>query len=371
MGLPIRTTESDVETLVNYLKTKATGSTIKEAKPIIDRALDPRKITAYEQWQIITKEGDRIKLATRGRSLSRASEESKKDIYRQILREMKAYHAALEYAYHKKLNTITNVDIAAYWHDHYNSQLGTDKEVSIKLMAVCLFNVIQAAGLGNFIVGRKGQDTRVELFPDELGQYIGETGIVTDSTSKSEEEDEATDSKTEEVVEKEEEDVTSESQPPAETPELTPQIKQEKPTKIFISHGKNMEIVEQMKTMLELADLDYEVVVEEESTAIPVPEKVFNSMRDCTAAVICVSADEHEKRDDGTYVVNQNVLIEIGAAFVLYDKRVVLVWDKNIEVPSNLQGLYRCEYSGDELSWTAGMKLMKAVRNFKKRETST
>ena len=31
---------------------------------------------------------------------------------------------------------------------------------------------------------------------------------------------------------------------------------------------------------------------------------------------------------DGNYMLNDNVLIEIGAAFVLYDKRVVLVWDK-------------------------------------------
>ncbi len=139
-----------------------------------------------------------------------------------------------------------------------------------------------------------------------------------------------------------------------------------RPTKIFISHGKNMEIVEQMKTMLELADLDYEVVVESESTAIPVPEKVFNSMRHCTAAVICVSADEIDKKDNGGYGINQNVLIEIGAAFVLYDKKVVLVWDKRIDVPSNLQGLYRCEFEGNELSWTAGMKLMKAVSKFKK-----
>jgi hypothetical protein len=60
------------------------------------------------------------------------------------------------------------------------------------------------------------------------------------------------------------------------------------------------------------------------------------------------------------------VLIEIGAAFVLYDRRVVLLWDKRLPVPTNLQGLYRCEFEGDELSWSAGMKLMKAIKGFKK-----
>lgn len=53
---------------------------------------------------------------------------------------------------------------------------------------------------------------------------------------------------------------------------------------------------------------------------------------------------------------------------MLYDKRVVLVWDKRLSVPSNLQGLYRCEFEGNELSWSAGMKLMKAIRGFKTAE---
>jgi hypothetical protein len=59
------------------------------------------------------------------------------------------------------------------------------------------------------------------------------------------------------------------------------------------------------------------------------------------------------------------VLIKIGAAFVLYDRRVILLWDKRLEVPSNLQGLYRCEFEGDKLEWADGMKLMKGIGSFK------
>ena len=88
-------------------------------------------------------------------------------------------------------------------------------------------------------------------------------------------------------------------------------------------------------------------------------------MRRCNAAVICVTADSGAQRSDGSYDVNPNVLIEIGAAFVLYEKRVALVWDRRISVPSNLQGLYRCEFEGADLSWPAGMKLMKVVKEFK------
>jgi len=109
-----------------------------------------------------------------------------------------------------------------------------------------------------------------------------------------------------------------------------------------------------------------EIAEDEETTAIPVPEKVFTAMRRCQAGIIVVSADESSKSASGKYTISENVLIEIGAAFVLYDRRVVLVWDKRLPVPSNVQGLYRCEYEGDEFTWSAGMKLMKAIREFKR-----
>ena len=88
-------------------------------------------------------------------------------------------------------------------------------------------------------------------------------------------------------------------------------------------------------------------------------------MRECNCAVINVSADEQEKREDGSYGVNQNVLIEIGAAFLQYDKKVILLVDKRVRLPSNLQGLYRSHYEGDELSWETGMKLQEALTKFR------
>jgi len=139
----------------------------------------------------------------------------------------------------------------------------------------------------------------------------------------------------------------------------------QKPARIFISHSKNEAIIDQVKTTLEFGGYDYEVAEAEETTAIPVPDKVLNAMRRCQAAVINLSADQEQQRPDGTYGINQNVLIEIGAAFVLYAKKVVLLVDKRVQLPSNLQGLYRCDYEGDELSWSAGMKLQKAVISFR------
>jgi predicted nucleotide-binding protein len=59
------------------------------------------------------------------------------------------------------------------------------------------------------------------------------------------------------------------------------------------------------------------------------------------------------------------VLIEIGAAMALYKKRVILLVEKGVQLPSNLQGLYRCEHSGDKLDYEPTMKLLKTFNEFR------
>jgi predicted nucleotide-binding protein len=143
----------------------------------------------------------------------------------------------------------------------------------------------------------------------------------------------------------------------------TAEIQKLLPFRIFISHGKNLKILDQVKDVLDLYDIEYEIAIDEETTAIPVPQKVLTSMRRCTAGLMIVSSDTDGQQTEA--LINNNVLIEIGAAFVLYDQRVVLLWDKQLKVPSNLQGLYRCDFEGSELTFSVGTKLAKAMKGFR------
>jgi|SRR5579862_2809659 len=366
MPLPVLTTAEDVRSLVSYLKTKPTGATVTEAKAAIrGSVLDGRKFTAYMLWGFVTKDGERMKLTQRGWESARKPE-SEQETYRRVIDSIPPYKSVLEWAFHQKLDSITNVDVAAHWHEHHKEAVGTDNEGTIKNNAVCFFHVAQAAGLGKLMIGRRGQPTRLDIDREQLTKFIEAGPSAPPWTGASEE----TLAKTEVVTDPEQlptEVVASATLIPEPAAATTPAVKT--PTvRCFISHGSNMDLVDQVQTMLGIGDLQSEVAVKEETSAIPVPEKVFSAMRRCSAGIIVVSVDESHKDKDGKYTINENVLIEIGAAFVLYEKRVVLVWDKRLTVPSNLQGLYRCEFEGNELSWSAGMKLMKAIRGFKTTE---
>jgi predicted nucleotide-binding protein len=140
-----------------------------------------------------------------------------------------------------------------------------------------------------------------------------------------------------------------------------------KAKRVFISHGKRKEIVAQLKELLSFGSFEPVVSVERESTAIPVPEKVFEDMRSCGAGVIHVGSEgKYLDRDGAEHTkINDNVLIEIGAAMALYGKKVILLVERGVSLPSNLQGLYRCEFEGDRLDYEATMKLLKTFSQFR------
>lgn len=49
----------------------------------------------------------------------------------------------------------------------------------------------------------------------------------------------------------------------------------------------------------------------------------------------------------------------------LYGKKVILLVEGGVTLPSNLQGLYRCDFVGDRLDYDATMKLLKTFSQFR------
>ena len=98
----------------------------------------------------------------------------------------------------------------------------------------------------------------------------------------------------------------------------------------------------------------------------------MDDMRSCSAAVIHVGAEAELKDKDGRghRQINPNVLIEIGAAMMQCRDRFILVVENGLELPSNLQGLHQCRYSGEGLDWDAGMKILEAMRGLKEKEAA-
>lgn len=163
---------------------------------------------------------------------------------------------------------------------------------------------------------------------------------------------------------------------PAEEEEAVPILKPNRPAdqaspqlsrRVFITHGKDKSFLDPIKKLLGFGEMTPVISVEKQSVSKPVPDKVMEDMRSCSAAIIHVDAEQTliDKDAKEYKIVNPNVLIEIGAAMALYGRRFILLVHEGVELPSNLQGLYEVRYKGDALDGEATIKLLEAINDIK------
>lgn len=191
-------------------------------------------------------------------------------------------------------------------------------------------------------------------------QYVDLTGVAHPTPSPAPAEEEAEDS-----VEN----------PPKEQQtaiQLKPDVPVRQPPphltrRVFITHGKDKSFLDPIKKLLGFGEMSPVISVEKQSVSKPVPDKVMEDMRSCSAAIIHVDAEQTLIDKDATEhkIVNSNVLIEIGAAMALYGRRFILLVREGVDLPSNLQGLYEVRYKGEALDGEATIKLLEAINDIK------
>jgi predicted nucleotide-binding protein len=139
--------------------------------------------------------------------------------------------------------------------------------------------------------------------------------------------------------------------------------------KVFITHGKNKALIEPIKKLLGFGELEAMVSVQTQTVSQSVPGKVMEEMRSCGAAIIHVEDERRliDKEGSEHVVLNDNVLIEIGAAMALYGQRFILVVKEGVKLPSNLSGLLELRYKGETLDMEETVKLLEAINDMKKR----
>jgi len=314
--LPVLATATDVREAIRFLKHHPEGITTAQAMDAFrKRIFDARKVSAYEFWKILVRNGERLKLTTLGWELAQCLN-PEAEIYRAVLNNTPAYHSGLEWIREHDLELVTHVDIGGFWRAHHPHVLHGDSEEQLEAHAASFFHICHAAEVGTLTVGRKGQPTRLHLYPHELEAYLNRTERQPHSAEKS-------------VVRK------AASRAP----------------RVFISHSTTPSLVKHITNGLELADLEFETIDRGERWPVG---KTLEVLRRCEAGVIVIT--------DG--VVGNPLLIQIGAALVQFERRLLLVVQKGFSLPFELGGAQRIEVE-DEITWDTGLELMRALKRLK------
>ena len=312
--------------------------------------LDTRKVTALKFWGLIEDVNDKLNITDLGRRSVKDSGAYRSEVLRDVIRQVAPYVAVVERVVHRQEVTIAATEVAAHWYEHFKSEV-SDSDKILNEQAFCFFQVAQGADLGTLTIGRKGMPTRFEFDTDSARTFVDGTDVDKQKVLPTEDPAEVNDPPEAVDVDYEQSDADDTST---------------NSNRVFITHGKNRKILGQVKELVTYGKFEPVVAMEHETAARPVPQKVMGEMRTCRAAVIHVSAERVLYDEKGTEVpqINENVLIEIGAAMALYGDKFVLLVEEGVTLPSNLQGLYECRYDGDELNMPATMKLLKAFNEF-------
>ncbi len=346
MPLPVRTALADIEAICGYLITKPAGATPAEVAAVLDeKALDRRKLSALKFWGLVEDTGAKLRLSERGLRVARDDGAGRAAALREVVAATAPYGAVIAHAVRRNATVIMAAEVAAHWHRHFGAgaHLGI-----LNHQTVCFFRVAEGADLGRLVVGRKGQQTRFELAASNARAFVEGASIATSRAGAAGEYDGS----------------GVEMFPPQD--DIGAKPKKAGGNRVFITHGKNTKITEQVKELVAFGKFEPIVAEVREGCAQPFPHDLMDEMRGCDTAVIHIGFDGLVFDADRQPQISGDVLIEIGAAMALYGRNFVLLVEEGIDLPSNLQGLCECRYSGDELNMAATMRLFKAFNDFTK-----
>lgn len=113
------------------------------------------------------------------------------------------------------------------------------------------------------------------------------------------------------------------------------------PMQIFVAHGRTKKPLEQLKHILNEWQVPFVVAVDEAHAGRPISEKVADLMRSCTAGIFIFSADDEFQGPDGEAVFrpSQNVIYELGAASLLYGRKIVVFKEQGVTFPTDFSDL--------------------------------
>jgi len=116
--------------------------------------------------------------------------------------------------------------------------------------------------------------------------------------------------------------------------------------KIFIVHGRNINMRDKVSTMLGKLKLEYSILESEQNNGATIIEKFLKNASKCEYAIVLFSADDLGKLDEDEanfkHRPRQNVILELGYFLAHVGRKNIIILHetgKKIESPSDFSGV--------------------------------
>jgi hypothetical protein len=118
-----------------------------------------------------------------------------------------------------------------------------------------------------------------------------------------------------------------------------------KPKQLFVAHGKKHKPLDDLKKILNEFKIPYKVAIDEANKGRPISGKVAELMNECSAGIFIFTKDEKffvenaKGEHDEIWRPSENVVYELGAANILWEKKIIIVREDGVNFPSDFRDL--------------------------------
>lgn len=333
--LPVLATASDLREVVRYLRKRPGGVFVNEEwDKGRKRLFNRKKVAAYALLGMTSGGGDSVELSPAGLDLADSLDADARE-FRCLIDRVPLYRAALEQARGQRLDILTAADVLRFWGERRPESLYHDDD-SRRGAVISFFSFCQAAGLGTTTLGKRGHVTRLRIDMEELERFLDE-GLEphTPATGVRSANDRAGRTTTAQAV---------------------------APLRVLIAHSGNPEATAPLRQLLELIGIEWRLT-EIDWGRSGRSENTW--LLDCNVAVLVLDGGAYEQDCNGSLVLREPVLLGAGAALVVYNRRAILIGDRNLPAPAALAALPCFGFEGQSMTWEAGVELLKTFERFK------
>jgi hypothetical protein len=343
--LPIFTSASDIRELVQYLQKRPGGINVaEELDKARKRLFEDRKLSAYELLGITTRTNGSLRLSALGRKFAKDIEPEEKS-FRHLLEHTLPYWTALKWIHQQNLDVVAASEILGFWQEFHAEAVNVEDQEAMRGAVVPFFSLCQAAALGTMTLGKRGHTTRLCIDRDQLTRFLegrSSSSLITDTAVANEYSDEAA----------------------AEFGGLV-RWQRRAPLRILILQSANTVIVELIRRTLALAHTQTGTREIAWQGKASLDQGLCDYPAGYNAVVVILDEGSFSPDAAGKQYLKEKVLMEIGAAHVLYNGRVVLLADRKFQIPHGIQDLIYYEFENDSLDWEVGLQLISIAEDFK------
>ena len=335
--LPMSATPNDLRDVIRFLKQRPEGISIVEALgEVKKRLLDASRIATYEQWGIILRQGNWLKLSPLGWEFSKKLA-LEADLFRTILDQLEPYRAMLAHTCLQRISLITRDDVVKFWRVHHPNSLDWQSPKTVESAVVSFLHLCQSAELGTLTIGKRGQPARLSVAFDELHAYlnsarneIAEDSFESNSHTKR--------------------SLTAVSR----TPEKV---------QLYLSLPELSNEFAHLRELLEMVGFECQISERLRQHHDQLSEKSFDSLKNCAAGIIVISEADCFAGAAENPMLSPEIQMEISAAWLLSERRVILLKERRIEVPEYWKNIASFDLENNQLNWQQGIELTKSLLN--------